>query len=86
MSLATDLPLSRAEISPTRGPPSSRWRLERACDACRKRKARCTVNEGTPRCTFCESRDRPCTFEAESGPRKRKSISNGADEHAHKKR
>ena len=46
----------------------------RPCDACRKRKSRCVVNEGAAKCVLCEFRSHDCTFLENILPRKRKSL------------
>ena len=46
----------------------------RPCDTCRKRKSRCVVNEGAPKCVLCLFRGQDCTFLEDVPPRKRKSV------------
>ena len=46
----------------------------RPCDACRKRKSRCVINDGAIKCVLCEFRSHDCTFVEDIPPRKRKSV------------
>ena len=47
----------------------------RPCDACRRRKSRCVVNEGAAKCVLCDFHSQDCTFLENLPPRKRKSVS-----------
>ena len=46
----------------------------RPCDACRKRKSRCVVNEGASKCVLCEFHNQRCTYLEVPQSRKRKSV------------
>lgn len=59
----------------TTGPVSNiRSRRERPCDACRRRKSRCVINEGAALCVLCEFHKQECTFVQSPLPRKRKVV------------
>ena len=47
----------------------------RPCDACRRRKSRCVLNEGAVKCVLCEFHAQDCTFIEEIPPRKRRRTS-----------
>jgi hypothetical protein len=51
-----------------------RSRRERPCDACRRRKSRCVINEGAALCVLCEFHKQECTFVQSPLPRKRKVV------------
>lgn len=51
-----------------------RSRRERPCDACRRRKSRCVINEGALLCVLCEFHKQDCTFVQDPQPRKRKIV------------
>ncbi|KXT02623.1 hypothetical protein AC579_5444 [Pseudocercospora musae] len=51
--------------------PQARSRRERPCDACRRRKSKCVLQEGRP-CVLCEFHKQECTFVENAQPRKRK--------------
>lgn len=55
-----------------------RARRERPCDACRRRKSRCVINEGAVLCVLCEFHKQECTFVQDPQPRKRK-VTGDAD-------
>ena len=61
-------------------------RRERPCDACRKRKSRCVINEGTTVCTACGAHGQQCTYLEDPQPRKRKTDSEGKEGEASKRR
>ena len=44
----------------------------RPCDACRRRKSRCVLNDGAARCVLCEFHAQECTFVERIPPRKRR--------------
>ncbi|KAF2403935.1 hypothetical protein EJ06DRAFT_471971 [Trichodelitschia bisporula] len=54
------------------GVANHRTRRERPCDACRRRKSRCVINEGASLCVLCEFHKQDCTFVQDPQPRKRK--------------
>ena len=47
----------------------------RPCDACRRRKGRCVMNNGAVKCVLCEFHARECTFIEKIPPRKRRRTS-----------
>lgn len=47
----------------------------RPCDACRRRKSRCVLNEGAFKCVLCEFHAQDCTFVEKIPPRKRRRTS-----------
>jgi hypothetical protein len=62
-------------VSSTVGPVANiRTRRERPCDACRRRKSRCVINEGALLCILCEFHKQACTFVQSPLPRKRKVV------------
>ncbi|PSN69607.1 hypothetical protein BS50DRAFT_631613 [Corynespora cassiicola Philippines] len=54
-----------------------RSRRERPCDACRRRKSRCVINEGASLCVLCDFHKQECTFVQSPLPRKRKVADDG---------
>jgi hypothetical protein len=50
-------------------------RPRRPCDACRKRKSRCEVQEGETACVLCKFHHQVCLFNENPQPRKRRKIS-----------
>ena len=57
------------------GPVSAiRSRRERPCDACRRRKSRCVIQEGAALCVLCGFHKQACTFVQSPRPRKRKVV------------
>ncbi|TVY48583.1 Transcriptional activator protein [Lachnellula occidentalis] len=64
-----------------------RSRKERPCDACRRRKSRCVINEGQAICVLCQFHTQECTFVQSPQPRKRKlNIEGGKEESVANKR
>ncbi|CZS90529.1 related to nitrogen regulatory protein [Rhynchosporium graminicola] len=63
-----------------------RSRKERPCDACRRRKSRCIMNEGQTTCVLCQFHTQECTFVQSPQPRKRKLNSEGKEESSAKRR
>lgn len=63
-----------------------RSRKERPCDACRRRKSRCVVNEGQASCVLCQFHTQECTFVQSPQPRKRKLNTEGKEEPVAKRR
>ena len=47
----------------------------RPCDACRRHKSRCVLNEGLSKCVLCEFPAQDCTFIEMVSPRKRRYTS-----------
>jgi hypothetical protein len=45
---------------------------DRPCDACRKRKSRCAMNEATKKCYSCDFHRQDCTFSDTPPPRKKR--------------
>jgi len=65
-------------ISSTVGPVANiRTRRERPCDACRRRKSRCVIQEGAVLCVLCDFHKQECTFVQSPLPRKRKVVDDG---------
>lgn len=64
-----------------------RSRKDRPCDACRRRKSRCVINEGQTICVLCQFHTQECTFVQSPQPRKRKlNIEGGKEESVAKRR
>ncbi|KAI9789466.1 MAG: Fungal specific transcription factor [Peltula sp. TS41687] len=57
----------------------NRGRRDRPCDACRRRKTRCVMEEGGRNCSLCKMQGQTCTFVENPLPRKRRSISGAPD-------
>ncbi|KAL7273340.1 Fungal specific transcription factor [Rhizina undulata] len=53
----------------------SKGRRDRPCDACRRRKSRCVMNEGADICVLCGFHSQECTFVQSPQPRKRRLAS-----------
>lgn len=81
-------PLSASMSSTTSADsaPNIRGRKERPCDACRRRKSRCVVNEGQTSCVLCQFHTQECTFVQSPQPRKRKLNTEGKEESVAKRR
>lgn len=81
-SLSTDSRPSQTASSKT-----SRARKERPCDACRRKKSRCVLNEGQPlSCVACSAHGHQCTFVEDPRPRKRRLDTDGKDSNLSKRR
>ncbi|RDW71798.1 hypothetical protein BP5796_07832 [Coleophoma crateriformis] len=65
---------------------NTRTRKDRPCDACRRRKSRCVINEGQPSCVLCQFHSQDCTFVQSPQPRKRKLNTEGKEESVAKRR
>ncbi|TGO11214.1 hypothetical protein BTUL_0115g00340 [Botrytis tulipae] len=63
-----------------------RSRKDRPCDACRRRKSRCVINEGQSTCVLCQFHSQDCTFLSSPQPRKRKLNMDGKEESIAKRR
>jgi hypothetical protein len=63
-----------------------RSRKDRPCDACRRRKSRCVINEGQTSCVLCQFHTQECTFVQSPQPRKRKLNAEGKEESVAKRR
>jgi hypothetical protein len=73
---------AQATSPPKHADTSSRSRPDRPCDACRRRKSRCEINENAPTCVMCAFHHQECTFVEIPQPRKRKlNGSGGGEEH-----
>jgi hypothetical protein len=68
------------------GTTNVRGRKDRPCDACRKRKSRCVINEGQTTCVLCQFHTQDCTFVQSPQPRKRKLNAEGKEESVAKRR
>ena len=64
----------------------TRGRRERPCDACRKRKSKCVINEGQKTCAACGVHGQECTFVEDPQPRKRRIEGEAKDTEALKRR
>ncbi|KAH8593361.1 fungal-specific transcription factor domain-containing protein [Bisporella sp. PMI_857] len=63
-----------------------RTRKDRPCDACRRRKSRCVIQEGQQSCNLCQFHSQECTFVQSPQPRKRKLNTEGKEESSAKRR
>ena len=64
-----------------------RGKRERPCDACRKRKSKCVMNEGAPvKCAACAVHGQQCTFVEDPQPRKRRLDNDGKEVDSSKRR
>ncbi|QSZ30267.1 hypothetical protein DSL72_004789 [Monilinia vaccinii-corymbosi] len=63
-----------------------RSRKDRPCDACRRRKSRCVINEGQSTCVLCQFHSQNCTFVSSPQARKRKLNTDGTEESVAKRR
>jgi len=63
-----------------------RARKDRPCDACRRRKSRCVMQEGQQTCVLCHFHTQECTFVQSPQPRKRKLNAEGKEESSAKRR
>ncbi|KAH6671678.1 transcriptional regulatory protein [Halenospora varia] len=61
-------------------PQQPKPRKERPCDACRKRKSRCVLDEDSPVCVLCRFHNQDCTFVQNPQSRKRKVPSDAVEE------
>lgn len=52
----------------------------RPCDSCRRRKSRCEIQDGETKCVLCKFHNQPCTFRENPQPRKRRKVSDAAEE------
>jgi len=78
--------LSASMSSTEPGTTNTRSRKERPCDACRRRKSRCVINEGQTSCVLCQFHSQECTFVQSPQPRKRKLNTEGKEESIAKRR
>ncbi|EPS40572.1 hypothetical protein H072_5541 [Dactylellina haptotyla CBS 200.50] len=81
-----------AALPPTSTQPASattstntRSRKDRPCDACRRRKSRCVMNEESSICVLCQFHKQDCTFLQSPQPRKRRLpvATAGSDDEKH---
>ncbi|KAI4190880.1 MAG: hypothetical protein L6R41_000481 [Letrouitia leprolyta] len=64
-----------------------RGKRERPCDACRKRKSKCVMNEGSSgTCAACAIHNQKCTFVEDPQPRKRRLDHDGKEVDSSKRR
>ncbi|CZT52694.1 related to nitrogen regulatory protein [Rhynchosporium secalis] len=59
--------------------PQQPKRKDRPCDACRKRKSRCVLEDESPICVLCKFHNQECTFVQNPQSRKRKGLQDGDD-------
>ncbi|MCJ1445109.1 MAG: Fungal specific transcription factor [Stictis urceolatum] len=71
---ANQKPMSSTPINktPAKPVPIPRGKRERPCDACRRRKSKCVVTEGSKICAACGVHEQECTYVEDPQPRKRK--------------
>ncbi|KAL8816364.1 MAG: hypothetical protein Q9223_004613 [Gallowayella weberi] len=62
-----------------------RGERQRPCDACRRRKGRCNMDDGIP-CQACALHNQPCLFEEDVQPRKRRLDHDGKETDSAKRR
>lgn len=79
------LSASTGSTASTESAPNTRARRDRPCDACRRRKSRCVIQEGQPTCVLCQFHRQECTFVQSPQPRKRK-LTEGREESLAKRR
>ncbi|KAH6678138.1 fungal-specific transcription factor domain-containing protein, partial [Halenospora varia] len=75
-----------ASMSSSASESNIRTRKDRPCDACRRRKSRCVINEGQTSCVLCQFHTQECTFVQSPQPRKRKLNTDGKEESVAKRR
>lgn len=81
LSSEVSRPMQAANVKATRG------RKERPCDACRRKKSKCVINDGqTNICVACSTHGQQCTFLEDPRPRKRRLDSEGKDSNLSKRR
>lgn len=80
------LSASMSSTTSAESTPNTRSRKDRPCDACRKRKSRCQINEGQSSCALCQFHKQECTFVQSPQPRKRKLNSDGKEDASASKR
>ncbi|KAL8872637.1 MAG: hypothetical protein Q9174_001762 [Haloplaca sp. 1 TL-2023] len=74
-------------ISSSKDSKTIRGKRERPCDACRKRKSKCVMNEGAPvTCAACAVHGQQCTFVEDPQPRKRRLDNDGKEVDSSKRR
>ena len=79
-------PKKRTKSLSSKATTVSRGRRERPCDACRKRKSKCVINEGQKTCAACGVHGQECTFVEDPQPRKRRIEGEVKDTEALKRR
>jgi hypothetical protein len=67
-------------VSSSSVPLKANSRPRRPCDACRKRKSRCEIQEGDTICVLCKFHHQPCLFNENPQPRKRRKVSGPSGE------
>ena len=80
-SLPSQAPSGQAKAAKTR-----RDRKDRPCDACRRRKSKCVMNEGQTVCAACGMHGQKCTFLEDPRPRKRRVDGDGSTPDTAKRR
>jgi hypothetical protein len=71
-SIRSQLSASMSSTTSAESGTNTRSRKDRPCDACRRRKSRCVINEGQTSCVLCQFHTQECTFVQSPQPRKRK--------------
>jgi len=85
-SIRSPLSASMSSTASAESGINTRSRKDRPCDACRRRKSRCEINEGQTSCVLCQFHTQECTFVQSPQPRKRKLNSDGKEESVAKRR
>lgn len=80
------LSASTGSTASTESASNPRARKDRPCDACRRRKSRCVIQEGQSTCVLCQFHSQDCTFVQSPQPRKRKLNAEGKEESVAKRR
>ena len=85
-SIRSQLSASMSSTTSAESGTNTRSRKDRPCDACRRRKSRCVINEGQTSCVLCQFHTQECTFVQSPQPRKRKLNIEGKEESVAKRR
>ena len=85
-NIRSQLSASMSSSTSVESSSNIRSRKDRPCDACRRRKSRCVINEGQTSCVLCQFHSQDCTFVQSPQPRKRKLNTEGKEESVGKRR
>ena len=85
-SIRSQFSASMSSTTSAESATNTRSRKDRPCDACRRRKSRCVINEGQTSCVLCQFHTQECTFVQSPQPRKRKLNTEGKEESVAKRR
>jgi hypothetical protein len=86
IALGSHLSASMSSTTSADSGTNTRSRKDRPCDACRRRKSRCVINEAQNSCVLCQFHSQDCTFVQSPQPRKRKLNTEGKEESVAKRR